>query len=753
MLLPPVDLASCVSEPIRVPGAIQPHGWLAASDASTGRIVAYSENCSDLTLLSPGPAQTAKLQLLIDELRHGLLPALGHAPSLVGNVTVGKHVLAASVHRSRTLDVFELEGRAAQSVAPAPIYSIARHVLPMFERATSLLELAQIAASELHSLSGFGRCLVYSFDEDGHGHVLAERRDPGYESYLGHAFPATDIPAQARALYLVNHIRLIPHAGYAPSGLHIVDQSWSARTIDLSFASLRSVSPVHLEYMRNMGTLASMSVSLVVRGKLWGLISCHNHEPRTLDFHTRAACEHLGELLSLQIRAKEENQEIETLHELQRISLKIVSGLGDSDATLRALADDSRGLLGLAQADGAAVVFDDNCWITGTTPGREQILALAAWIGDHRSDVYETNHLEETDAPSQDPGIASGVLAVSLSDVHRHLVVWFRCETARTIRWAGEPEKQPDSQGRLHPRLSFRSWTETVRGRSIAWSASEVATALAFRQSLVSIVLRHVQERAASAGELLRVGLARDAAEQADAAKTHFLAVLSHELRTPLSAISSAADVLERFAEIPAKFSGLLPMIKRNIGLEVRLIDDLLDLSAISAGKLRLQFESVDMHSVLLQVNEMMAKDAAAKDLLIHLDLRATKSRVRADPVRMHQIVWNILRNAVKFTGHSGEIRLRSESRESNFVLTCKDNGIGIDPTALGRIFRAFEQADADISRGFGGMGVGLSIAMGLVQGHSGSLVAQSEGPGLGATFTLSFPTIDLDTLSGAQAL
>ncbi len=751
MLLPPVDLVSCASEPIGVPGAIQPHGWLAAIDSATGRIVAYSANCSDLTLLSPGPAQTAELQLVIDELRLGLRdPEPGHPPALVGSVTVGKHVLAASVHRSGTLDVFELEGRAPQTVAWAPIYSITRHVLPMLERATSLLELAQIAASELHSLSGFGRCLVYSFDEDGHGHVLAERLDPSYESYLGHAFPATDIPAQARALYLVNHIRLIADAAYVPSSLHVVDELWNAQAVDLSFASLRSVSPVHLEYMRNMGTLASMSVSLVVRGKLWGLISCHDHEPRTLDFDTRAACEHLGELLSLQIHAKEENAEIEALRELQRITIQIVSRLGDSDVTLQDLADDPD-LLSLLQADGAAVVFNDECWMTGTTPGQEQVLALAAWIGDRRSEVYETNYLGETDAPSQDAEVASGVLAVSLSDVHRHLVIWFRGETARTIRWAGEPEKRPDSHGRLHPRHSFRSWTEIVRGRSIAWSASEVTGSLALRQALVGIVLRHVQKSAAAADELQRVSLARDAAQHADAAKTHFLAMLSHELRTPLSAISSAADVLERFAEIPAKFSGLLPMIKRNVGLEVRLIDDLLDLGAISAGKLRLEFESVDMHTVLLQAKEIVGQDASAKDLQIHFDLHAMESRVRADPVRMLQIVWNILRNAVKFTGRSGEIWLSTESRAGCFVLTCKDNGIGIEPEALARIFRSFEQADVDTSKVFGGMGLGLAIAMGLVQGHGGSLVAQSEGRGHGATFTLSFPTIGNDT--GAQGL
>lgn len=378
----------------------------------------------------------------------------------------------------------------------------------------------------------------------------------------------------------------------------------------------------------------------------------------------------------------------------------------------------------------------------GKTPGQEQILALAAWIGDGCSGFYETHFLGETGAPSQDVEVASGILAVSLSEVHRHLVIWFRSETARTIWWAGEPVKQADSQGRLSPRHSFQSWAEIVRGRSIPWSTSEVTASLALRQTLVGIVLRQVQQTAAISEELQRVRLERDAAAQADAAKTRFLAMLSHELRTPLTAINSAAYLLGGLVDMPPKFADKLAMIKRNVALETRLIDDLLDLSAISAGKLRLEFGSVDIHTVLLQAHEMVAPEADVKDLQIHFDLRATDFHVRADPVRMLQIISNIVRNAVKFTGRSGQIWLSSESRGSELFLTCKDNGIGIEAQALTRIFTAFEQADPAISSRFGGMGLGLAIAMDLVKGHGGNLVVQSEGSGLGATFILSFPTI-----------
>ena len=741
MILPPVDLASCADEPIQVPGAIQPHGWLLASEAETGRIVAFSENWRDLAGMDSGPELVRHLQATVDELRPRFATAmLGAVPVSIGTTTIGGRMLDAMVHRADRFDLLELEPASPQRGTQAPIYALAIRFLPRLERASSLSEIASIAATEMQALTGFGRCMVYSFDGEGHGQVLAEKKLPGYESYSGHSFPATDIPAQARALYLLNRIRVIPDANYLASSLHFVDGSLNASAFDLSFAQLRSVSPIHLEYMRNMGTLASMSVSIVVRGHLWGLVSCHDHQPHGLDFETRAACDHLGQLLSLQIQAKEENDAVQQRRNAQSLTLQIVSRMAESDATLQTLVEVAPALLELAEATGVAVVFENECWTAGITPSDEQILALAGWFDASGAEVYETDNLGGTDAPCESGPRAAGLLAISLSDVHRHALIWFRPEIALSIRWAGEPQKHPDEAGRLHPRRSFVSWEEIVRGKSVPWSAGQKAGAFGLRQALIGIVLRHVQERAASAEAISRVTVAREEAERADTAKSQFLAILSHELRTPLGAITSAAELLERFADVPPKFAGLLPMIKRNVALESRLIDDLLDLSSISAGKLNLAFAIVDLHALIMQVVEMLKQDIDNKELRIDIDLGAADSHVKADAVRMQQVVWNILRNAVKFTAHAGNIRLHSELQGADFILSCIDNGIGIDSEALTRIFNAFEQADGNISQRFGGLGLGLAIAAGIVRGHGGELTATSEGRDLGATFTLRIP-------------
>ncbi len=742
MTLPPLDLAGCAAEPIRLPGAIQPHGWLLAYDGGSGRLVACSDNCDALTGQASGDAQTAALQTVLDELRSRVSPAASDgAPVSIGRVMVDGRSLDATHTCTGATALIELEPSSEQRGTQGAIYGLARRFVPSLQKATSVVELAALAAAEMKQLTCFGRCVVYSFDDEGHGNVLAEQVDEGYDCYLGHRFPATDIPPQARDLYLLNHIRLIPDANYQPVALRSVDQAVSAGALDLSYAQLRSVSPVHLEYMRNMGTLASMSVSIVVRGQLWGLISCHDHAPHGLDMETRFACEHLGGLLALQIEAKEDNADVQVRHQLRSLALHIVSRMGDSGASLQSLLDEPAWLAGVTRAAGTAVVFNDQCWRSDDTPSEAQILALADWIFQRGAEVYATDDLRAAGAPTTPDLLgAAGLLAISLSQVHRHLVIWFRPERVRRVRWAGEASKHVDDQQRLHPRRSFESWEEIVRGTSVAWAPSEIAAATELRQALVGIVLHRAQERDVAAGRLGRVTLAKEMAEQANSAKMQFLAVLSHELRSPLASIANAAELIARNTTSPENMASLGALIKRNVAVEARLIDDLLDLSAISAGKLNLSLESVDIDAIVQDVADMLHQELMAKDLQLSIEASAVKARVAADPVRIQQVLWNILRNAQKFTPRGGRIQLVSEVQDGNFVVTCTDSGVGIEAAALHRIFIAYEQVAADTYQRFGGLGLGLAIAMGIVKSHGGELLATSAGRGHGAAFTLRLP-------------
>jgi PAS domain S-box-containing protein len=240
------------------------------------------------------------------------------------------------------------------------------------------------------------------------------------------------------------------------------------------------------------------------------------------------------------------------------------------------------------------------------------------------------------------------------------------------------------------------------------------------------------------AAEALRA--AKDEADRANQAKDRFLAVLSHELRTPLAPITTAVHVLEKVVQVDERHRELLPMIRRNVALEARLIDDLLDLTAIGAGKVNLHRERVDMHQLARAVVDMVQETLRDKDIRLELELEAASPWVLADQARMQQVLWNIIRNAAKFTPQDGRILVRTATEGGEFTLSCTDSGIGIAQDALDRIFDPFEQADAEVSRNFGGLGLGLAIAQGLMQQHGGQIRASSGGRGNGATFSIALP-------------
>ncbi len=599
-----LQLAQCANEPIRVPGLIQPHGWLAALDTGTLALAAYSGNWSKLTDEDDGSTAlpqriTDLLQPLLADARERLAALVhGESPASLGHLALAGQRLHLSAHRQGDRLLLELEPAAPDHGTQAPIDSLARHLLPQMQRAQGIEPVCRLAAAEMKRLTGFGRCLVCRFDAEGHGAVLAEAVDAGYDSYARHRFPGSDIPPQARALYEQNHIRLIPDARHQPVPLRFVDGQ-PGNALDLSQAALRSVSPVHLEYMRSMGTLASMSVSIIVHGRLWGLVSCHDHAPRQLPFETRLACEHLGQLLSLQIEAKEEQEQVHEQLKLRELTLAMVAQLADSDATLQRLVGHP-GLLRIVRAGGAAVVLDGACWTVGEAPDVPTVQRIAAWLANGIEQETHTDRLPAV-APAFEglAGVAAGVMAISISRLHRHYIIWFRPEIIQTIDWAGDPRKKAAAaDGRLHPRRSFATWREEVRGRSLPWSPGEVKTALELRQALIGIVLARAEEMAEVAGELGRVNKALEA----------FSYTVSHDLRAPMRHIAGFIDlVLEsEGAVLSERALRYLRHVKDASAHAGQLVDALLDFSRM--GRSALKRSTIDTQAL---VDDLVAEYAS----------------------------------------------------------------------------------------------------------------------------------------------
>ena len=737
---PELDLSACDREPMRTPGSIQPHGFLLTLSSGMA-VLQASANLGDWTGRTAESAIGRPLAEVIGEaaalrLAPELETKLGSRPYYVGTVTAanGRHfdVLA---HRWDEVTILEFE--PTERAAPADfrhLYSLIGDFLKKVDGAESVESLAQLACHHVRSVTGFGRVLVYQFDRDGHGHVMAEAKQDDYASYMGQHFPASDIPAQARQLYALSPIRLIQDANYTAAPLVPNLNPVTGKANDLSFAVLRSVSPVHLQYMRNMHTLASMSVSLMVKGKLWGIISCHNEDPSPVPFEQRTACEQLAQLLALCIESREDARELQFRLEVRRIMVSMLGGLSQGSNFVENLSGVFPELLRFARATGVAVVFDERVLTFGDAPDEEDILGLVDWLAlRNHGDVYHTDKLS-AEWPAGETMIrnASGLLAMPISRIHKHYLLWFRPEFVHTIEWAGNPHDklvQAAAAGlpmQLSPRTSFAAWRETIHGTSVPWHGGEIELALEFRTALLGIVLERAEQMAELAEELGRANKELEA----------FSYSVSHDLRAPLRHIVGFADLLLEAAGNDSldKRQRFLKNIKDSARLAGKLVDDLLSFSQM--GRAALRPVNIQMSDMVRSCIDKLSIDTRGRDIDWHI---GQLPLLRADPTFLQLALYNLLSNAVKFTGQKERARIGVTASENGaeWIIAVADNGAGFNMDYVHKLFGVFQRLHR--MEEFQGTGIGLANVRRIVERHGGRTWAESA-PGQGATFYFSIP-------------
>ncbi|WP_438390480.1 ATP-binding protein [Caballeronia sp. DA-9] len=735
--------SACASEPIHIPGGIQPHGVLFAIDEGD-RVLQVSESveailgiCAEAALDRPlseivGASAASMVRVAVHE------RSIDGAPLYVGAIDrLGDNVLSGGpfamvVHRHNGATIVELEPARGTVDVFASMYPLVRNFVNDLQQQRSVDQLCKLAANEIQRITGFGRTLVYRFDEQGHGHVLAEALEPGYTSYLGQRFPASDIPSQARELYRLNRIRLIADANYTPARLVPAAHPVSGRPTDLTYASLRSVSPVHVQYMKNMGTLASMSMSIVVGDRLWGLISCHHATPRLPHFEVRTACEHIAQILSLQVEARETQAESLYRLELRQTLTRLLATMADRDSFIEGLVQDSGDLLGFTASSGAAIVFEGQMRLVGSTPTQEQVEALVSWLDARTADVYSTDYVAGDCDAFEGTAEYAGFLAVSISKVFRNYVIWFRREVVRTVEWAGDPRsKLADLPSARSPRESFETWTEIVRNRTLPWRRAEVEIAAEFRTAILGIVLRRAEELAQLALELGRANKELEG----------FSYTVSHDLRAPLRHITGFADLIMEIAadELSPRVKQYLDRIKVAATFGGELVDDLLGFSQL--GRASLKPQSINVASMVESlVAEQQANAGNAKiEWRVH-DLPP----VQADPVFLQLALRNLIENAVKFSAKrddpvielGGEV-IADEHMRSFVKYYVRDNGVGFDMRYVNKLFGIFQRLHND--KQFSGTGIGLATVQRIAERHGGRVQAQGE-LGRGATIAFILP-------------
>jgi light-regulated signal transduction histidine kinase (bacteriophytochrome) len=740
---PSVDIDQCDKEPIHIPGAIQPHGVLLVLSEPEFTILQASANTSSLLGVEAHALLGRRLETLLDEASlQSLREALrGERPGDDNPLamTVGARAFDGIVHRHQGATLLELEPVLAQESEGAsfiPLHRRLRRALARVQSASNLLELCRAAAIEVRQLTGFERVHVYRFDEDDHGEVVAEEKSEGLDAYLGQHYPSADIPRQARELYLRNWLRLIPDRDYSPAPLIPVSRPDTGEPLDLSHSVLRSVSPVHVEYMRNMGVRASMSISLAHEGRLWGLIMCADHSaPRHVPYEVRNACELVGRVLSQQIGAVAGLEERQLRARVRGLEAGLVEAMRaeSGDGTLMGLLRRSDDLLALAGAGGVAVVTREACHTAGNVPEPEALQGLVAWLrAQPPRDVLATRALSHDFPPAQAfQAVGSGLLALCLPKPVPEYVLWFRPEVVRTVSWGGNPVKVVEQDGdtsRLHPRRSFALWREEVHGTCLPWTPAQVEG--------VADLRRHALEL-----DLVRQVLREQEAVQA---RDDLVAVVSHDLKNPLGAIQVHAGLIMRALPLGEegpwrRVQTYAERLQRSAERMNTLIRDLLDLSKIEAGRVTLDARPENAAELIEEALEALRPLAEQKRLTLTWQPPELSTLVSADRDRIFQVLSNLLGNAIKFTLEGGAVHLGVTREGGQVRFSVQDTGPGIPTELQPYLFNRYWQAPRDVR---GGSGLGLYISKGIVEAHGGRIWVESE-PGVGSVFHFTLPGVD----------
>ncbi|WP_411827429.1 ATP-binding protein [Luteolibacter sp. AS25] len=732
-------LEECAKEPIHLLGKVQSHGVLIGIDTETGLIAHVSENVSEHLGRSPEEMFGQKLSKFFLNASHDSLLAALDTPAYLFNnpfrfeVEVGGKVAVfdAVVHRSGSFLVVELEPVQKRAEGVDDYFRLTANTLLSLETGNDVLDVATGMARDIREYTGFDRVMIYRFDGEWNGEVIAEERDESRESYFGLHFPASDIPVQARELYKRSWIRLIRDTADEPSPIESAKCPGEGEgVLDLSLSVLRAVSPVHIQYLKNMGVRCSMSISLLdPAGELWGLIACHHYSPRFFSYAARAACVHYGQVLSTRLASAEQHslmaERVVRRENLSGTIRRLVTG----EEIQETIVKHSDQFLELFHADGIAVI--ESGWVetAGSTPPAKEVLEIGEKISEKLGveeialGLWSTNFMEGEGLENDD---SAGVLSLKIGSDWQILV--FRDETVSEINWGGDSSKvkRDENTGRLSPRDSFAAFKEVIKDKSRKWSETDLVIAGEIRSALAAFVI----ERSRRLTDLNRELLNRNTELQ------QFAYSVSHDLKSPLVTVNGFVRATVEDLDDGDLDQARHSLSRINAAVEKMgiLINDLLEFSKI--GREGSILEIIDMEPLFESLKEEFAGRYEEKG--IELLMPENPLQVFGAKTDITRVFRNLLENAAKYMPEDTElpsVSVACSSGKKSVIYKVTDNGGGIPERHHDRIFRLFERLDNSRH----GTGVGLATVKKVIEQIGGGVeIISSEGAG--SCFVLTFP-------------
>ncbi|MEO7975585.1 ATP-binding protein [Flavobacterium sp.] len=744
-----VTLSNCEHEPIHIPGKIQQHGFLIG--LTSGLKIDYcTNNISSFVNLSydevlgknladvfGSDAEKKILDYLNEDTIQNVFPL---------EINLLEKSFQISIHKSFDIYVLEAEPLFTNKEKLVDVYTQTIQFVSQMNNTKSLKDLCALVAEGTREITGYDRVMIYRFDEQYNGEVFAENCREDLEPFLGLHYPHTDIPAQARELYIKNQLRLIVDMDYEPVPIFTVDDKEN-KTLDLSLSILRSTSPIHVEYLKNMGVGATLTISLIHHGRLWGLIACHHYSKKNISPEIRLAAKLQGQFITSQIDIRQSNDENVNAQKAS-IALEQLTGLDlpllqDSIETII----NAPQLLNICNATGVSILTRRKIYKNGLTPSDQQIRVLIEAINNKiPNTVFTTNKLNDYFPEFGEFSDFAGIIYHSLgSDDH---IIWYRPETITEINWGGDPEKAivKDNNG-LHPRNSFNIWKQIIKNQSSPWRPYEINSTLqyahALHNQLIMIMLSEEEEKYRTQTEILR---------ETNSELENLNWISTHDLQEPLRKIQLFTSKMlaePRVIELES-VSNSLQRISKSASTMRILLDDILKFSRIKYTREALQ--KIDMNSILeatmLEIEEAISESKAVIEY-------ENLPEVHAISFLMKQLFSNILQNSLKFTSPDRQTVIRiTASKEPGLVaysdkIYCNwvcfsDNGIGFEQQYAETIFKVFGRLHNQEK--YTGSGVGLAVCKKIMQTIGGTIHAEGK-LGEGTKITIYFPCDPLDTL------